>query len=105
MEPQLVSSIQLASLHYSTVLAAPVIMKIIKYAEVTSFFFCYLNYALVTIIITCTCNIVTSLVPRPRRGPGREKSGLVSNVCACAEITKKTGNRILSVNSSYYGTV
>ena len=44
-------------------------------------------------------------------GPGREarrgrgKSGLVSNICACAEITKKTGNRILSVNSSYYGTV
>ena len=38
-----------------------------------------------------------SLVPRPRRGRG--KSGLVTNVCACAEITKKTGNRILSVNS------
>ena len=48
-----------------------------------------------------TCN--PSLVPRPRRGKG--ESGLVTNVCACAEITKKTGNRILSVNSSYYGTV
>ena len=43
------------------------------------------------------------LVPRPRRERG--KSGLVSNVSTCAEITKKTGNRILSVNSSYYGTV
>ena len=49
------------------------------------------------------CNWVTSLVPRPRRGRG--KSSLVTNVCTCAEITKKTGNRILSVNSSYYGTV
>ena len=53
------------------------------------------------------CNVNTdleiSLVPRPRRGG--VKNGLVSNVCACAEITKKTGNRILSINSSYYGTV
>ena len=48
------------------------------------------------------CNQL-SLVPRPRRGRG--KSGLVSNICACAEITKKTDNRILTVNSSYYGTV
>ena len=48
------------------------------------------------------CNCVASY---PGREGGGGKSGLVSNVCACAEITKKTGNRILSVNSSYYGTV
>ena len=37
------------------------------------------------------------LASYPGRGGGGGESGLVSNVCACAEITKKTGNRILSV--------
>ena len=63
----------------------------------------YCMRVLLLLLLLYVHRILASYIPRPRRG--REKSGPVSNVCACAEITKKTGNRILSVNSSYYGTV